>query len=358
MIEVHHLLPSFELGGTETQLWKVSSQLPRDQVCQKVFAFGDGPLRQRFLENNIEAVLLGGGATGVGRFIREVWRQRPHLLHTHLYPCNQVGRVVGGLFPCCKVFGSDRCVDVYDGPLARFVDRCTFPLSVGTLVNSQSVKTFLVLVRGLPSERIAVVENGVSPSPELVRESRSQQDKLRILCVGRLVAQKGIRILLEALSKDGIRSRTWHLNVVGTGQEKERLRKLAASLDLSRKVSWLGEMENWTQVAVDSDLFVLPSLFEGLPNVILEAMERGLPVLSTDVGGACDLVQPGQTGWLVSPHEVGELTQALLDAFCSDLREMGRKGRARALHLFDLKRTAARTLQLYQKIVWDGGAIG
>jgi len=350
MIKVLHLLPSFQVGGTETQLYRVSSHMPKDKVCQRVLAFRDGPLSRMFQEAGMDVSILGMGPMGLARLFLELWKYRPDVLHTHLYPCNQVGRCVGLFFPGCLVLSADRCVDVYTGPLYGFLDRLTIHWGVGTLVNSQSVKTFLVLTRRLPVDRIRVIENGVKMVSRIGRVRKENGKVLRLLCVARLAPQKGVHILLRALASPSVRSTPWNLKVVGEGTHRPYLVKLSQELKIADRVLWLGEIRDWSHPAAESDLLVLPSFFEGLPNVLIEAMARGLPVIASDVGGSSDVVQPDLTGWLVESGNVAGLSRAILQAQDSDLETLGNNAMDRVLRFFCLDRTVERTLDVYEEI--------
>jgi starch synthase (maltosyl-transferring) len=152
------------------------------------------------------------------------------------------------------------------------------------------------------------------------------------LFVGRIEPQKGLNVLLDA-ARDVARHRAdWHLAIVGAGPDASRLRAQAERDPvLANRVHWLGRREDVPGLLKGADLLVLPSLWEGMPNVVLEAMAARRAVVATRVEGSEELIEHGRTGWLVPPGDSPALVQALLDAH-SDvdrLARMGEAGRAR-----------------------------
>jgi glycosyltransferase involved in cell wall biosynthesis len=131
-----------------------------------------------------------------------------------------------------------------------------------------------------------------------------------LLFVGRLAPQKGVDVLLKALATmpDG-----WRLRIAGDGPERSRLSTLADELGLAERVRFLG----WTQrdelpaLYRSADVFVFPSYDEGMPNVVLEAIASGLPIVATRIAGNDQLVVHGKNGALVRPGDPGAFAEAL-----------------------------------------------
>ncbi|MGH7863218.1 MAG: glycosyltransferase, partial [Candidatus Dormibacteraceae bacterium] len=174
--------------------------------------------------------------------------------------------------------------------LARPMIRAIWARSAGLVANSDGLAD--LARQTWPNAPIQVIPNGVDGDffqpPTRVRPATP----LRLLCVGRLVRQKGITYLLEAL-KQCETSTT--LRVVGDGPEGPSLKRQAGAAGLDQRVEFVGwasrsELPAHYQWA---DVFVLPSFEEGMPNVILEAMASGLPIIATDVYGNHGLVEPG-----------------------------------------------------------------
>lgn len=165
-----------------------------------------------------------------------------------------------------------------------------------------------------PAKEIRVVSLGFEP-PEYDFPGRMiDNDKVELVSISRLVKRKDYPALLNALS--GIRSRKWSLKVIGDGPEKDMLTRLCESLDISEKVMFLDYVEERDKfrILAESDLFVLPTLHEGMGIVFFEAMFCGLPIVTTNHGGQVDFLKERENALLVSPGDVKALQCALAEA--------------------------------------------
>ena len=164
----------------------------------------------------------------------------------------------------------------------------------------------------------------------------------RLLCVGRLSGEKGHCYLLRALAEVNRRDMQCALDVVGTGPLENQLRAEAAALGLRDKVRFLGQVPFGPElfsVYQSACALVVPSLTEGVPQVILEGLSIGLPVIASAVGGILAFLTHGQTGLLVPPRDVpalaGALVQVLSDPACASA---GANGRLDAGHTLEAQR--------------------
>lgn len=185
-----------------------------------------------------------------------------------------------------------------------------------------------------PDSEFIVIPNGV----EIERFKpidRPQNPVVKILFIGRLIPRKGFQRVVQALPEVQKQARVpFEIEVVGTGAYQEELDDLAEKLQVSDLIHYVGsvpydKLEKSYQYA---DIFVLTSLSEGMPSVILEAMGCGLPIIASDVGGNNEIVHEGENGYLINGDDIETLTQRLT-ALINDaaLREqMGRKSREMA----------------------------
>jgi glycosyltransferase involved in cell wall biosynthesis len=203
--------------------------------------------------------------------------------------------------------------------------------------------------------RIHLVPHGVDrscfqPSPLAPREGRA----LRLLAVGRLVEKKGFDILLRALARVDAAT----LRIVGDGPERDRLIDLVMAEGLGGRVAFAGSCTHRELPAeyADADVVVVPSVVDscgdrdGLPNVVLEAMASGRPVIATAVGAIAAAVQDGATGLLVAEKSPEALSEALnqLAANPELRRSMGRRAAARAADRYDLEQCVNRFSSLME----------
>ena len=177
-------------------------------------------------------------------------------------------------------------------------------------------------VRVLPNITGGVeVERVEAPAPRTGEEY--------LLFVGRLRIRKGVEILLEALARLRSRLPGLRLLVAGDGEQGPSLERKAASLELTDRVSFLGRCSagEVRELLAGSRALVVPSIYEGMPLVILEAMEAAVPVIASRVSGIPEVVEDGVTGWLVPAENIDELARALAEVW-RDPEESSRRGAA------------------------------
>ena len=203
---------------------------------------------------------------------------------------------------------------------------------------------------GVPEDRIAVVYNGIQT--EAV--SAPGHERGFLLTVGRLSREKGHRILLEGvhlLRQRGVKD--FCLHIVGDGPERTRLEEEAVEKQLGGMVAFEGYRSTPSAFYNRAGLFVLPSLTEGFPNVLLEAAAHGVPVISFDVGGIPEIFQNGEQAVLLVDHTAPALADSIQDYLLNPEKyeQMAEKARLRVMREFSLEKKADRLLGCYQEIL-------
>jgi len=182
-----------------------------------------------------------------------------------------------------------------------------------------------------------------------------------MVCVGRLVAAKGHRILLEAVRQVRERGVTLRLTLIGAGPELGRLQKFVAHHDLSDAVTFtsaLSHSQTLDQVR-RADIFVLASFAEGIPVALMEAMSLGIPCVSTTIAGIPELIRSGVDGLLVPPANATALADAL-EALALDptlRRELGRSARQRIIADYNLPLNQELLAHSFQAQLGPAGAV-
>jgi glycosyltransferase involved in cell wall biosynthesis len=202
------------------------------------------------------------------------------------------------------------------------------------LAVSRHVRDRLAAAIGLPERKLRVVPNGIDPAPftrpadpALRTRLAGTPDRPLVLTAARLTPQKAIDVLLSAavLVPEAV------FVIAGDGPERAALEARAKALGVAQRVRLLGARGDVAELLAACDLFVLPSLFEGLPLSVLEAMAAAKPVVATRIGGTVEAVVDGETGILVPPGDAGALAAAIR-TFLTDperARRSGEAGRAR-----------------------------
>lgn len=204
--------------------------------------------------------------------------------------------------------------------------------------------------------------NGADEAFFQIDRVASSNFSLRVLAVGNLIRLKGFDVLIEAVARARHREQM-HVCIVGGGPEREPLLALAASRGVSSCFTFAGTVSasDMPEHISEADVFVLSSRSEGRPNVVVEALAGGLPVISTDLEGVQGMVKNGDTGWLVAVDDPDALAVALDQAVAdrTELRRRGERARAFACSRIGTWTDTARCYQaLFQTVLAPGGGAG
>jgi glycosyltransferase involved in cell wall biosynthesis len=299
------------------------------------------------------------GLTGVRRGLglaRALRRRRPHVFHAHLtWPLGAKNALLGAVasrLPAVIV-----TVQLYmDVPLNRSMRIQQRLIGRGVariLPVSRHNAIRLERLLGWPRTSMEVVHNAVDvtafdrrPDPALRRAIAGHDERPVALVVARLDRQKGHRHLLAAARDvpDAV------FVLAGDGPERPALEGAASQLGVGDRVRFLGERDDVAELLAACDLFVLPSLYEGLPISVLEAMAARRAVVATAIGGTDEAVVDGQTGLLVPPADPASLAAAIRRVLAdAELRSrLGEAGRARVAERFSAQAMVRRVMDVYE----------
>jgi glycosyltransferase involved in cell wall biosynthesis len=244
------------------------------------------------------------------------------------------GRLLGRLTKVPLIVGTWRGTGCPENNFEKWL----WPLADHFSCNTHALKTIMMDRFPIPGERITVIHNGVNLDYFRPATEPLPGDKRVVLCIARLVPEKDHETLIAAFSLVAARHPEAELWLVGDGPRHRAIRAGGDRLIPSRQLRLLPGQADIAPLLRQSSLLVLSSIQEGLPNVVLEAMAAGLPVVATDVGGLSEVVQPGETGWLVPPRDVRALADAISHLLAHDgvRAAFGQAGRKRVEQQFSL----------------------
>ena len=364
MIRITFVIATLDRGGSETQLVRLAGGLDRSRFQPSVICLTrGGPLEGDLARARVRTFILHKrhkvDLTALRRLTGLLRLVRPHIVHTWLFTANAYGRWAALRAGVLHLVASERSTDPGKPWLHRLIDRRLTRRTARIVANCQAVRRVYRARLGLPARRLVVIPNGLPlrpPEPRAREHFRSREglprDALIFVTAGRLERTKATDVVVRALAEvSASLPRAW-LVVVGDGSELARLKALASGLAVARRVIFLGEVAEPAEVLAAADVFVFASLYEGLPNVVLEAMGAGLPVVATEVGGVPEVVSEGESGFLVPPRRAGELARRMSQlAADEELRQrLGRAGRARAGE-FTVERMVRAYEDLYQEVL-------
>lgn len=280
-------------------------------------------------------------------------RERPGIVHCFLFRASMMGRFAACLCPGAAVIAAVRVKEqerwkyLMERMTRRMVD-------FYTAVSEEVRRSMLCSARVDPS-RIITVYNGIDCAdcripPEL---SETPHDPVRVALIGRLHPQKGHGVLLEALRIIVARNRRVHLYFAGEGPDEDRLRLMARELGVEGSVTFSGVVHDILAFMADIDIVVLPSLWEGMPNVLLEAMAARRPIVASRLEGIEEMLSHETSALLCEPGDPQGLAGAIMRLVDDPAlgRALARAARAEAETRFDIDQTAAATLELYGRLV-------
>jgi len=361
---VLYLITDLDVGGAERVLLEVVRRLDRQRFEPTVCSLAPaGALAAEFADLSVPVFDLGmthpWHLPRARRLLGLLRHGEFDILHTHLFHANVLGRVLARLAGVSVVVSTIHVAEPRRWQL--LLERWTAPLASRLVTVSEGVRRHLVERAHIPAERITVIPNGVDPARFRLRRGRFRRSEdiasttFLITTVGRLHTQKGIRYLLKAARLVLSQRPEVLFLIVGQGPERDRLLQLRDQLGLRDRVRLLGFRPDVPQILIDSDAFVLPSLWEGLSIAMLEAMAAGLPVVVSDVAGAREVVTDGVTGLVVRPGDptaLARVAERLLDD-ASLRKRLAQAGRRLVLQQFKWEKVVSDTVALYDRLLAD-----
>ena len=247
-------------------------------------------------------------------FIRFVQEYKPDVVISHLWYANTISRIVSKFCGIKTHLAFEH--NVYDLVKTKkmfFIDWVLQRFSTKTIAVSETVKESLIRHR-IAHDRILVLPNGIDTSrylnirDEKLRKQLNAKNEFVYIFIGRLIEQKGVNVLLEAFAKINLGL----LLIVGDGADKEKLLNLVDKLELQKRVHFLGIRQDIPSLLAISDCFVLPSRYEGLPIVLIEAIVSGKAIIISDFESGKELITNGENGLIVPKENSEMLAQAML----------------------------------------------
>jgi len=365
-IHIQHVLLSLQPGGLENGVVNVVNRLAPDQFQSSIcclkhageFAARLGP------EVTIHEMGWKGGNDLMlpFRLARLFRRTRPDIVHTRNAESFYYAFLGAKLAGIKCIIHSEHGRAFNDRPI-RFRVQRWFSRHIQALFSvSRQLKGELVARIGIPEQRIQVLYNGVDlerfgsgQRAAVRRQLDLRESDIVVGSVGRLVPVKNYELLLKAVAALG--RKDVMMVLVGEGPARAGLEALATSLGMEQQVRFLGHRDDVTSLLSAMDIFVLPSLNEGMSNTLLEAMASGVASIASDVGGNPEVITHERNGYLFASGDEAALI-GQLRTLCSDAGLRGSLAAAGREHItreFSIQAMIARYEHLYRTSVPDNG---
>ena len=385
---VIQLARNLEIGGAQETVRTLAKYLPRTGCPTVVCTFGDGPLRQEIERLGVPVELLPGrrhGIVALPWFIIEMVRRRRDLLEVLAKHGAGVVQTQGlgtldFLAMTLRLGGRTQVWWTIQnanfmvrgehvlrhkwlvGP-KRAAHRCLYRIGARIVngiiaVSDETARSFCEAI-GDVADKITVVCNAVDIESYPAKADREEvrirlgfgSDEHLMTMVGTFKRQKGHRYLVEAATSVVGRWPDLHILLVGGGDLAREIETQVNAAGLSNRVHLLGSRRDVPEILAASDSFVLPSLWEGLPVALVEAMAGGLPVIATSVSGTEQVIVEGVTGLLVPPGDAEALADAMIELLSdpAGAATMAAAGRERVAALFSAQGQAERLTALFRQ---------
>jgi glycosyltransferase involved in cell wall biosynthesis len=325
------VLDTLDFGGTETQTVQVAQRLKAAGHQMTVACLHPGgPLTENLLNAGIRIVPFSTHGSLLSP--RNIWqlvrlalfirREQFDVVHSHDLWANLTGVPAARLAGTALVFSSQRDLAHlwWYTPLRTKVIRLIHRMSTKVIANSDAVRDHVVNAFLIPLRRVCVIRNGVDvarfanthASREQLFPGVRRQDKLVAVVANMHSDVKGHHDIVEAAKEVCRVMPQVKFVLIGDGEERPRISDHVRQLHLEENFLFLGRRQDVPDLLSCCDLFLLASRAEGFPNVVLEAMAAGLPVVATAVGGVVEIVEDGRSGLIVPPQCPQEMAKAIV----------------------------------------------
>jgi L-malate glycosyltransferase len=360
---------SFDMGGSEHQMVEVARRMNSSRYQVTVGCIrAEGPLLKKLNEAAIPVVEFRTDGMWKPRGIYQLFRlalflrkNRFHVVQTYdLYstliavPASRLARIPV-VISCQRDLADWWWYTPRNRKILRYIqNRSTFLVG-----NSIAVRDLLVKEDGFDPAKIRVILNGIDAgsyvsSPEnrkVLFPSINEDDKLIAVVANMNFPAKGHQDLVEASKKLCALFPRVRFILIGDGSERSNIERRVSELGLQEFFCFLGRRSDVPELLSCCDLSVLPSWAEGLPNAVIESLAAALPVVATRVGGIPEIIEDGESGLLVPPHEPNCLAEAILRILRDSefARLLGLAGRDRVRKVFSFERLLRETENLYEE---------
>lgn len=363
VVSTVQVIYSLGIGGAEKLAVTIGTHLDRTRFRPVICALdGGGVLADELKQHDVPYHVMwrrGIEAGVLARLYRCFRDEKARIVHTHQFPQLLFSLIPARLCGANVVHTEHEFYFYRHDARARAVFKRLARFCAALTVVGPDVARYYIEELGIPARRIHTVANGVDPARFSV-EADAARRRLGLAShdvafgiVGRLEPEKDHRTLLQAFGALRDRQKGVRLLIVGDGSLRGTLEASAQTLGVERDVLFLGARNDIAEVLAAMDVFVLPSVREGVPLSVIEAMAAGKPVIATDVGGLRLLVRPSVNGLLVTPGDPEGL-EAAMASLASDpgLRAaLGERGRQIARDSFGVSAMMRRYEAIYSTVL-------
>lgn len=340
-IKIVHIIGRLGYGGAERLLLDICRKMDRDRFDVRVVSLqGGGPLLDLFEQANVPVTIFYKKHKGDFRVIKQtkayLKKIKPDIVHTHLFLGDFFGGIAALRAGCTRIVSTKHDI-MSEGFIRDFLSRYIRRKFSKIIAISHATRDFIVKKEKISIDNIVVIYNGIDMSKfHGDAETILRKDVITIGSIGRLSKEKGHKHLIRA--SRFIRDSHWKMLLVGDGPMRNELEHAVHLLDLEDKVTFVGVVADVRPYLHDIDVFVLPSVSEGLSLAVIEAAATGAFVIATNVGGVPEIIRDNETGLLFQPKNIEQLVKHLNWVFenRNEARAMAKRLQEETTKRFDI----------------------
>jgi glycosyltransferase involved in cell wall biosynthesis len=361
-INVVHLVEELAIGGLERVLTTIVLNLNKEKYNVSVWCLREGGFfADRLVKEGIEVKILYLSSSRNPVSIYKLYKlfkiHKFDIIHTHAYSAGTIGRVSAFLAGIPVIISHNHNVYDYYNKYYHLAERLLSHITDGIICVSEEVKKFTNETQGINPERLLTIYNGIDnvcpvtekDTADLRKELGVPMNYSVIGTIAQFSEKKGLAYLIKSAFILLEHRKNVNFLLVGDGAIKEDLKNLCSHLKIERNIIFAGERSDIPEILSLIDIFVLPSIREGLPLAILEAMNCGKPIIATNVGGISEIVRNGINGIVVPPKDPEALYSAMVDLLDDKEKQktMGFNGKRICKERFSSKTMVGRIEELY-----------
>ncbi len=368
MINILYLFVTLPIGGAEEHLLTVLKNTDLRRYNPAICCIREkGAIGEEIEEAGFHLITLKRRSKKwdfriVEDIVKIIRERNIHLIHTHLYHANMYGRIAA-LITKSPVVSTEHNAHTKCKPSRRIINRLLAKKTNRMIAVSHVVKDHIVSRDKIEPSKIEVVYNGIDitqfPSSLTKADAREKigisTNCFLIGTVGRISEEKGHIYLINAVSRVRDIVPDLRLIIVGSGPLELHLRKAVADQELGRTVIFTGFRRDVPDILKAMDVFAFPSLREGFPVALLEAMASRLPVVVPPVGGVTEIIQDGINGLLVQPRDEIGLAKSIIDLYQNQIlrEELGDKARETVVEKFSALTMVKNLDSVYRSVLTE-----
>ena len=360
---VWYAIASFGFGGLEIRILEEAERLTQRGYHVTFICNPGSPIFAEASRRQFPVIGLAMrqcfDVMAIVRMMRLLRQVQPHILHVHTSRDHWIGGVAGRLAAVPLVRTRHIGCAVSTNPFSSAIYR---HLSDRIIASSQAIKQDLLRIPALPEERVTVIAGGANlerfrasaDGNHIKQEFQLQKGAPLIGCIARLDAPKGQQYLITALQDVVSRYPTARLLLIGEGPGRSILERQVVALGLEHHVTFTGFRRDVPDILAAMTVVAVPSTCpEAIPQIIIQTLAMGKPVVASRVGGVAELVIDGQTGLLVEPQDSGALAAALIWVLShpKEAMDMARCGKVEVLARYSLDRDVDATEAVYRALL-------